>query len=124
MNSLDEHHYTSFQIGPAISPDYIYDRPVIYCHQGFNLDNIVHISEVLCEDRGIYKMYVTLDTGAYQKELMFKYDARGVAVRSQRELWRAYTKTGEFAYVREDKTTEEKAEFRAKGVADSEDSPV
>jgi len=118
MNSLDEVQSTCFQIPPEVG-DYFSRSRVVYCHQAFSLSDVQHISEVYSEDRGVYKMFVTISTEHHDKKLEFKFDMRTTAIKAQRELWRAYTRTGEFTYVREDKSSTKVAVRQDSSVGDS-----
>jgi hypothetical protein len=120
MNSLDEVQSTCFQIPPTTEPEeWVYERPVVYCHQAFDLEHVRHISEVFSEDRGVYKMFVTLSGGNKDIKLEFKFDMRTTAIKAQRELWRAYTQTGEYAIVKRNKAPEEAERLDNSALGDS-----
>ena len=101
--SLNETNYTSFQIKPNTKdPSTIYEsRKVVFMNDAFSLDSILHITAV--ETLGgvnHFKFHIELERYDQEnKVLTYDFNAKSEALRSQRELCRAFTATEEFAYV-------------------------
>lgn len=108
---------TFFQIPPkeygcSRYMDGIFDgttERVVFMGSGFDLDDIFNISEVR-ELRPLhYEFYVHLKSHSQDKILTFDFKRKGDALMAQRELTRAWTRTGEFAYsVPPEEDTEQK----------------
>lgn len=99
---MNETHIQFFQVKP--SNKRWEDRNCVFMNDGFNLDNVRLISPVQGY-AGIQHYFFTLllDVG-YQvnaKELRYDFANRGTAVKAQRELCAAYTKTGEHELIEE-----------------------
>lgn len=94
---MNEIHYTQFQIRPRDGEQFDWDRPCMFKGECFDLNHIVHISPVGSYD-GInhYTFEVTLQCDRFSKVLEFNSPTKVEALRWQRELSRAWTKTGEF----------------------------
>ena len=82
------------------------DREVVFMNDAFHLDSVQHISPVQTHGAGIqhYFFSVLLDVGYGKeaKELRYDFANRGTAVKAQRVLCAAYTKTGEYEVVKEE----------------------
>lgn len=71
-----------------------YNAPCVFCNHGIDLANIYHVTEPYMETRLKYVFFVYLNS-TYKIELQFERKLEAVA--AQRELLRAWTRTGEFA---------------------------
>lgn len=88
---------TFFQIPPDIDSAFNWEPDrVVFMDQGFDLNHIKHISTVYEEGPMQYVFFVYL---GYSDELRLRFEFRrkGDALMAQRELTRAWTRTGEFA---------------------------
>lgn len=83
---------TFFQIRPT---HYNYGRPIMFCNQGFRLEDIKLISEPVMSGKLSYKFFVYI---GYTEDfkLEFEFEKKTDCVIAQRELCRAWTRTGEF----------------------------
>lgn len=91
---------TFFQIPPrkpSDSQEGLCNR-VVFMDIGFNLDDLYRVSEPVYVRDLQYAFHVRF----YQdkdKDVMFEFKRKGDCVMAQRELLRAWTRTGEFAYA-------------------------
>lgn len=98
-NRLDIKTKTFFQIPPQPQKDYhmlLADR-VVFMDQGFDLTDIKLITEVYQVTDLCYRFFVHISHSEWGK-LAFDFKRKGDALMAQRELSRAWAKTGEFAY--------------------------
>lgn len=84
-----------FQIPPTK------DNPtkVVLCNQGFDLDNILLITEVAMISKLSYVFFVHIGYSDDFK-LEFEFERKLDAMQCQRELTRAWSGTGEFQQIR------------------------
>jgi len=89
---------TFFQISPLDTPDTDKDlqRRVVFMNTGFDLDRVLKISEVY-ELRALQYVFFVHIGHTDDMKLEFEFKRKGDALMAQRELCRAWTKTGEFA---------------------------
>lgn len=92
-NNFDIKTKTFFQIPPSID----YGR-VVFMDRGFNLNDIEQITECVQVGELWYQFDVVLDKEREPRVLHFDYKRKGDCLMAQRELSRAWTQTGEFAY--------------------------
>lgn len=92
---------TFFQIPPK-SEHYneLFSDRVVFIDQGFDLTDIHYISECVQVGELWYQFSVYL--ARPERKLNFDFKRKGDCLMAQRELTRAWTRTGEFSYVDED----------------------
>lgn len=100
MMNLNETQYTQFQVRPSKSPDRE-DGRCVFKNDAFDLDDVYHISAVDTYT-GINCFYFTVHT--HYKQLTYHSPTKSEALRWQRELYRAWTCTGEFEYDKKECT--------------------
>ena len=69
---------------------------VVFMDTGFNLNSIIKISEVY-EVRALHYVFFVYIGYSDDLKLEFEFKRKGDALMAQRELTRAWTRTGEFA---------------------------
>lgn len=95
---INENKKTYFQIRPAVSNEWDYDRRVMYCNECFSLGDIQRITSVYMIAPLLYQFKVYLNSDYTSDDVIsFDFDRKAEALAAQRELARAYTKTGEFS---------------------------
>ena len=100
---MHETNYTSFQIKPNKDNSPFGCRNCVFRNDAFDLDDIFFISAVgTLEGMNYYTFDVQLGQGVGKRVLSHKFATKSEALRSQRELCRAYTMTQEFAAVKEE----------------------
>ena len=95
---------TFFQIPPKTNKGTL-DEPlyyptrdrVVFMDTGFDLNSIVKVSEVY-EVRALHYVFFVHLGYSDDLKLEFEFKRKGDALMAQRELTRAWTRTGEFAY--------------------------
>lgn len=98
---MNEVQFTQFQIRP-FGDKQDYSGNCMFKGECFNVYDIVHISPVMSyEGINHYKFTVNLICRGFEMALTFDSPTKAEALRWQRELARAYTRTGEF--TRKDK---------------------
>lgn len=87
---------TFFDIPPKNEPanEILFDR-VVFMDQGFDLNSLSYISECVMVSDMWYQFHVIQKSG---KRLDFDFKRKGDCLMAQRELSRAWTRTGEFKY--------------------------
>lgn len=103
MNEID---VTFFQIKPVI--ERWGDRNCQFMNDVFDLDDIHFISGVKTyENISMFFFDVELSTyDSPNKSITYRFHQKSSALKAQRELARAFTKTGEFEYVEQKEDTE------------------
>lgn len=103
-NRFDIKTKTFFQIPPKHHHrEDIFDQSterVVFMDTGFDLDSIVKISEVY-EVRTLQYVFFVHIGYSEDMKLEFEFKKKGDALMAQRELSRAWTRTGEFEYADE-----------------------
>lgn len=105
--SLHETSQTFFQIRPKMSGEnrwYDVDSRCMFMSEAFSLNDLYHVSPVEMLGPQYYVFKVTLVLCSETKVLDFEFPQKSTALKAQRELCRAWTKTGEFEYVEEEIT--------------------
>ena len=100
---MNETNYTSFQIKPKIEEHIWEGRRCVFRNDAFSLDDVFFVSAVgTLDGMNYYSFDVELNDTPENKKLSYQFATKSEALRSQRELCRAYTKTQEFANERDD----------------------
>jgi|TARA_R100000149_G_scaffold66323_2_gene44509 hypothetical protein len=88
---------TFFQIPPPYEPkeDWTPDR-VVFMDQGFDLNSIHHIGECVQVGELWYQFSIVLRNP--ERRIDFDFKRKNDCLMAQRELSRAWTRTGEFKY--------------------------
>lgn len=97
-NRFDLKTRTFFQIPPKPVKDYQQDpegAPVVFMDTGFKLSDVVFITEPVMVRDLHYQFSVTLNHRE-EKILPFDFKRKQDCIMAQREMTRAWTKTGEF----------------------------
>lgn len=99
-NRFDVKTRTFFQIPPEIRNPRLIDTtgsPVVFMDHGFNLRDVEFITEPVMERDLHYTFSVYLTLVEYKK-LTFEFKRKQDCLMAQREMTRAWTRTGEFKY--------------------------
>lgn len=96
-NRFDIKTKTFFQIPPKLNIESAYypDR-VVFMEQGFDLNTVYHVGECVQVGELWYRFTVVL--ARPEKVLDFDFKRKNDCLMAQRELTRAWTRTGEFEY--------------------------
>jgi len=89
---------TNFQIKPDRKD---YRARCVFMNRGFNLDDIMFISDVYSWELTTHYRFTVEFYGGSRQPLHFDFHNKANAVKANRELLRAWTSTGEFADARE-----------------------
>lgn len=104
MSRIEIKSKTFFQIPPkpeqSKTPFDSTSERVVFMDTGFDLDSIVKISEVY-EVRTLQYVFFVHIGYSDDMKLEFEFKRKGDALMAQRELSRAWTRTGEFEYADE-----------------------
>lgn len=98
---------TFFQIPPNVE-DFAYNSDpdrVVFMDQGFDLNSIHHIGE--CVQVGDLWYQFSVELRSPDKKVNFDFKRKNDCLMAQRELTRAWTKTGEFGTTDQPNETEE-----------------
>lgn len=97
-NKFDIKTKTFFQIPPkiALHTDMLSDR-VVFMDQGFDLNDIYHIGECVQVGELWYRFSVTIGHDN-PKVIDIDFKRKNDCLMAQRELTRAWSRTGEFEY--------------------------
>ena len=92
------------------------DRRCVFDDHAFPLESVRYISQVISMSRTHFRFVILLNEPvlSMSKEafptktdyLMFDFDAKGEALKAQRELWRAWCEREEFDLLVDEKETE------------------
>lgn len=103
-NRFDIKTKTFFQIPPNLDPNkasYSKNDNVVFMDYGFRLDDIHLITEPVMEWE--LKYTFAIHTGySEDRKITFEFKRKQDCVMAQRELSRAWTRTGEFSYEEKD----------------------
>lgn len=112
-NLFNEVQKTWFQMPPYQKN--VIDSACVYCHQGFDMQHVKHISDVKTIATGLYIFEVEVFHLDWSKTLTFSFERRVDVIKGHREFCRAYKKIEEFVYV---PVAEEKSSIRSRGMDD------
>lgn len=95
-NNIEIKTKTFFQIPPDISRDHdFWPSRVVFMDKGFDINDIKYISSV----DTIWELWFQFSVELYDgTKLFFDFKRKADCLMAQRELFRAWTRTGEFAY--------------------------
>jgi len=71
----------------------------VFCHEGFDMHHVRHISDVETVTTGLYTFTIELCCMDWSKTLTFNFERKLDVIKAHREFCRAYMKTGEFDYA-------------------------
>lgn len=101
MSRFDIKSKTFFQIPPSTKKpfwdDYYNGTPIVFMDLGFKLDKIIMITEPAME-RDLHYTFTATLSHKEEEKLTFEFKRKHDCIMAQRELTRAWTRTGEFAY--------------------------
>lgn len=104
MAVFDTIDKTYFEVKPKADPSAPNADNVVFCGMGFKLSLIRRISDVSQFHKAVYTFGIQFeDTLEWTN---FYFERKADCLSAQRELCRAWTRTGEFAYVGEPTSTE------------------
>lgn len=95
---INENKKTYFQIRPNNDNFWDYNVPVMFCNEAFSIGDIERITAVYMIAPLLYQFKVYLNKQAVSDDVItFDFDRKAEALTAQRELARAYTKSGEYS---------------------------
>lgn len=93
---MNETVTSNFQIKPDAND---YRARCVFMNKGFNLDDVMSISDVYSWELTTHYRF-TVEFYGKRQPFHFDFHNKARAVKANRELLRAWTRTGEFAYER------------------------